>query len=210
MQPPPPRGPGAGALLLAFVAGALGGAAAALIVGPRASQAATSEDAALKDAIAGLERTVRELGQRVAGSSRPPPAAGTQPVEPLAPAGSDDVLGNAVAAQLLTRLDHIAKLLETRAGGGASSFTGAAPLPPLDLSRAATDRSPIVAMSGEENEQRRLWRQHAFWTCQQVLEAYGLPDRVEAADGAMTWEYETTERTVTFQFYEGMLINIWS
>jgi hypothetical protein len=209
MQPPSPRGPGAGALLLAFLAGGLGGAAGALLVQPRASSSPASDDTALKDSIAALERTVRALGEQIAGSSRMPVPAGAQPIEKLTPAqaGGPDAIDG---AQLDVRLDQIAKLLEVRAAGGGSNFAGAASMPPLDLARAALDRSAIVALASEANDWRQLWRRHVFWTCQQVLDAYGIPDRVEASDGAMTWEYETPDRTLTFQFYEGMLINIWS
>ena len=148
MQPPPPRGPGAGALLLAFLAGGLGGAAGALLVQPRASSSPASEDTALQDSIAALDRTVRALGEQIAGSGRMPVPAGTQPIEKLTPAQASGP-GAIDGAQLEVRLDHIAKLLEVRATGGGSEFAGAAPVPPLDRSGSTAAPGCVSARKAE-------------------------------------------------------------
>jgi hypothetical protein len=215
MQPPPPRAPGLGALLLAFVAGGLGGAAVAVIVSGHGGAGAGAGDSDLPKAIASLERTVAALGERVAATSKAPALpgapAGAPPIEPLAPgAGERDDADVVAVSQLVSRLDDIAKLLESRAAAG-QGFPGSGPLPLLDPTRAPADRSALIALANEENDASRpLWRRHAFWTCQQVIDAYGLPDQIEYGDGSMGWYYDTGQRTIHFVFYEGMLINIWS
>jgi len=199
-------------LLLAFVAGALGGAAVAVIVSGRGGAGAGAGDSDLPKAIASLERTVDALAEQLAASSRESAATGAAPVEPLAAggAGQPDVADSVAVSQLVTRLDTIAKLLEARVVAG-QGFPGSAPLPPLDSTHATPDRNALIQLAREENDAARpLWRRHAFWTCQQVLDAYGLPDQIEAGDGTMGWYYDTGERTVHFQFADGMLINIWN
>ena len=213
MQPPSPRGPGAGALVLAFVAGALGGVSAALLLSPRAPAAGCDDDGAgLRPSIAALDESVRVLGEQVARLGRLP-AAPPSPSEPLSvpPSGDDAVRDPVDVALVLGRLDDIAKLLQSRMAMTANGFSGSAPLPPLDAARPPSDRSALIALATAENDQsRQLWRRHAFWTCQQVLDAYGLPDQIEAGDGLMGWYYQTSERTLHFEFYEGMLINLWN
>ena len=213
MQPSNPRGPGAGALLLAFVAGALGGAAGALLVRPHSPAAESAEDAGLRRSIDALDETVGALGLQVAGLGRSPAPADAPPIEPLAPGETlDPGLREFVAtAQIVTKLENVVRLLEQRAGGGASDFPGSASLPLLDAAGAAADRGALVQLAREENDATRpLWRRHAFWTCQQVLDAYGLPDQIEAGDGMMGWYYDTGERTLHFEFHEGMLVNLWN
>jgi hypothetical protein len=208
MQPPPPRGPGLG-LLLAFLAGAIGGAAGALLVMPRGTPGG-AEDPGLRQAVAALDDTVRALGEQVTGLSRAQPARASSPTEPLAVHDGGAITAVDVAA-LLARLDDIARHLQARSTGGGPGFTGAASQPPLDIARSSPNRTALLALSVEENDETRpLWRRHAFWTCQQVIDAYGLPDQIETGDSAMGWYYQTGERTVHFVFYEGMLINIWN
>jgi hypothetical protein len=213
MQPPPPRAPGLGALLLAFVAGGLGGAAAALLVSPR-GPAHDSDDAGLRPSITALDESVKALSQRVADMGRQAPSVqpGRSPVESIAPettsVSNDDLVS--VALMLGKFEEDIAKLIEARAAAG-QGFPGSGPLPLLDPTRAPADRSALIALANEENDASRpLWRRHAFWTCQQVIDAYGLPDQIEYGDGSMGWYYDTGQRTIHFVFYEGMLINIWS
>ena len=43
-----------------------------------------------------------------------------------------------------------------------------------------------------------------------MIDAYGLPDQIEAGDGLMGWYYDTGERTLHFEFHEGMLVNLWN
>lgn len=213
MQPPSPRGPGAGALVLAFVGGALGGAAAALLVSPRGPAAGGNDDAGLRQSIAALDESVRALGTQVEGLARTPPAREQGAAEPLAaPAHADHAIRDLVdVAMVLGRLEEIAKLLQARMGQATSAFPGSSPLPPLDASAATADRSALLQLAREENDAARpLWRRHAFWTCQQVLDAYGLPDMIEARDGMMGWYYDTGERTLHFEFHEGMLVNLWN
>jgi len=215
MQPPPPRGPGLGALLLAFVGGALGGAAAALLVSPRGPAAGGDDDAGLRQSIAALDESVRALGGQLEGLERfrAAPSSPPSPSEPLfVPASSDPAVRDSVdVAMVLGRLDDIARLLQSRMATTASGYPGSAPLPPLDAARPPADRSALIALATAENDQsRQLWRRHAFWTCQQVLDAYGLPDQIEAGDSLMGWYYQTGEATLHFEFYEGMLINLWN
>ena len=211
MQPPSPRGPGAGALLLAFLAGTLGGAAAALLVQPRAASEG-ADDAALRQSIAALDETVRALGAQVEGLARTPPVREQGATEPLAaPAHGDQAISDLVdVAMVLGRLEDIAKLLQTRVATTGSGFAGAGALPPLEATQPPSDRNALIGLATEENNQRQIWRRHAFWTCQQVIDAYGLPDQIEAGDGLMGWYYDTGERTLHFEFYEGMLVNLWN
>jgi len=211
MQPTSPRGPGLAALLLAFVAGALGGAAAALLLAPHGPAADGSENAELRHAIAALDESVRALGSQLEGLSRTSPAPAPSPQQPLAPSGEDHAIRDLIdVAMVLGRLEDIAKLLEARIGQATSAFPGSSPLPLLDATRTPADRSALIALATEENDQRQVWKRHAFWTCQQVLDAYGLPDQIETGDGSMGWYYDTGERTVHFVFYEGMLVNFWN
>ena len=62
MQQPSPRGSSLGPLLLAFVAGAIGGAAGALVVQPRGLEAGAVNDSGLRQSVAALDETeIREL-----------------------------------------------------------------------------------------------------------------------------------------------------
>ena len=207
MQQPSPRGSGLGTLLLAFVAGAIGGAAGALVVMPHGAAVGGTDDAGLRQSLHSLDETVRALGVQVAALSRNNPLPAAHPTEPIPePAGSD-------VGSILARLDEIAKLLQLRTAGATTGFTGTAPLPVLQAPAAPTDPSALAALAAlatEDNEHREVWRRHAFWTCQQVLDAYGLPDQIDTSDGNMDWYYETAGRTVHFAFSGGLLVNVWN
>ncbi|HZL99590.1 MAG TPA: hypothetical protein VFD43_04985 [Planctomycetota bacterium] len=212
MQPHPPPGPGLGALLLAFLAGALGGAAVALLVPSRGRAANGADDAGLRQSVEALDAAVRALGGQVAilGQGAQPPGPPAEPLDVPDAAGAGAAASPDLSA-LLARLDDVALLLQAQAAAGSSAFAGSLPLPPLDATRGTPDRSALVALALEENDQtRQIWRRHAFWTCQQVLDAYGLPDQIEAGDATMGWYYDTGQRMVHFVFHEGMLINVWN
>ena len=207
MQPSPPRGPGLGALLLAFVAGAIGGVAGALLVQPLATPAG-AEDPALRQAIAALDETVRGLGSQLAGLRTLPAPAGRPPAEPLTAPPGEPVTG-ADLSSVVAQLEAVAKLLQSHAAASAG-FAGAAPVSPLDTTQLSPDHSALAALATENNDERQLWHRHAFWTCRQVLEAYGVPEQVEAGDGSMSWYYRVDDRVLHFVFYEGMLVELWN
>jgi hypothetical protein len=55
------------------------------------------------------------------------------------------------------------------------------------------------------------WRdKHFFWTAQQVLDAYGKPDEIEAGEGQASWTYrlqlgEDAEEWYYFRFADGLV-----
>jgi len=201
--------PGFGALLLAFVAGALGGAAGALLVQPHAAPGG-ADDPALRQAIASLDETVRGLGAQLAGLSRTLPAPTARPSEPVPLTPADGLASSAGdLSAVMAQLDNVARLLQSHAAA-SSGFAGAAPVSPLDTSHVAPDRGALAALATENNDERQLWRRHAFWTCRQVLDAYGVPDQVETGQGSMSWYYQVGDHMLHFVFYEGMLVELWN
>lgn len=210
MQQPSPRGSNLGPLLLAFVAGAIGGAAGALLVQPRGPAASDAEDPGLRQSVAALDETVGALATQLAALSRSNPLPAVQPSVPLqgSSGGNGSTGGVPDFGPLLGRLDEVTKLLQQRAVGGSPGFAGASPLPLLQPRSSRSNAGALSALVSEDDKE--VWRRHAFWTCQQVLDAYGLPDQIEAGDGTMGWYYETAGRTVHFVFFEGMLINFWN
>lgn len=215
MQQSSPGGSKPAALLLACVAGAIGGAAGALIVMPHHAATAGADDSGLRQSVHALDESVRALGTQVAALGHSAALPPVHAAVPLAEAGVDSVASADPAAVglLLARLDEIAKLLHVRAASAATDFAGSAPYPVLKAPAAPADRGAIAELAAQStaDDHRGIWRRHAFWSCQQVLDAYGLPDQIEAGDASMGWYYEVPgQSSVHFVFFEGMLINVWN
>jgi hypothetical protein len=137
-----------------------------------------------------------------------PAPPGRQPAEPLTAPPGEPAAG-ADLSSIVMQLDNVARLLQSQAAGSAG-FAGAAPVSPLDTTHAASDPNALAALATENNDERQLWRRHAFWTCRQVLDVYGVPDQVETGEGSMSWYYQVSDRNLHFVFYEGMLVELWN
>jgi len=70
----------------------------------------------------------------------------------------------------------------------------------LAAQSAGTGRAPLSVPVADPERRKRvesladtsdlMWPQHAFWTCQQVLDAYGMPDDMRRLDdGTEQWAY---------------------
>jgi hypothetical protein len=72
--------------------------------------------------------------------------------------------------------------------------------PPLQL------LEPLV-----RGEARDVLRQHLFWSYQQLLDTYGVPELISISDGYVTWQYETEGGNyVGFRLFDGMVMDYWN
>jgi len=197
MRTDEPRAARIGSVLLAFIAGLLGGAVAVglLSIGPKGS----SEPAAFSGNLDSLDRRLQELiavlrERPVMTSAQLPQldAAPREPrgasIEPLQPSATD-------LAPLLGRLDALIARLEV---SGAPS--GA----PLQIPDEAARTSALTELFA--SDMSTVGKAHRLMTYRQIAERYGKPAGIWIhEDGTVDWRYSRDDRaSVTFTFFDGL------
>ncbi|TAH38005.1 MAG: hypothetical protein EYC70_05110 [Planctomycetota bacterium] len=105
-------------------------------------------------------------------------------------------------ALVLQELRALARGSMTRAGAPE------APLPVFNTS-LEPDRAALAPLYEQDYDAR--YRAHRYWTTDQVLDRYGVPDYMLPQDaGVLRWAYEdpVTENWMEFDFYQGIVIRV--
>jgi hypothetical protein len=185
------------ALLLAFLAGLVGGALAATLIAPRPAAPEAGGERALERTLAALDESVRRIGEQL---GRELPRAPASPAQPLAgtAAPPPDL------APLIASVEELAQAV--RAQAGRSPALGA-PLLTVPMTAPPPDRI-LAVVHGETAE---LLSRHLFWSYQQLLDTYGSPTHISIDGGYVTWQYESTDgHYVGFRLFDGMVMDLWN
>ena len=188
--------PHAGWIAMSFLAGLLGGAAAAALLPAAREQPG---DATLTiGGLPELDQHVQELthelqalrAEPMPAALRAEPPAGAA-AEPLRPSG-----GDADLAALVARLDRL--LAEP-------PRLGAPAVPALVIpDPAATEaaRRALISAAAEE-----LTPDLSLLSYQQIVERYGRPTRISGGDGPVSWFYDdaATGETRQLMFVDGLV-----
>lgn len=167
----------------------------------------------LGDPLTRLEVAIADLTRVLEQASRPGP--GEPPAR--APVGE-------TAPSELTRvtdvLENVATLLARQVANrppGTTSSSAGQPLVPIRVDRGvAFDRLDMRAAvaSGDDRAwdlaYRDLQLRHLFWSAQQVLDVYGVPDEISNSGAAITWYYEYRlpggeRESLSIQFVQGLV-----
>lgn len=221
-------GPGTGMLVgLMGISALLGGGFALLFqdwftgIGP-ARAAEEQEVGGLSVSSDGdLLRALRELASELRASreihgSTPAAAVGSSERSMVAPSGESVLMELTLAVrQLQESLQASAEFAGVTQAGGRGA---AAPLRlPRDGRRSYL--APLTPPPGTSDEDSEVdpadvyTREHLFWSEQQVLDRYGMPDRVSSeGDGELRWLYDDPAQDPTRSFgvgfFEGRVIHV--
>ncbi|MHC5210726.1 MAG: hypothetical protein ACYTG2_08410 [Planctomycetota bacterium] len=194
----------AAALLLAFVAGLLGGVLAATLIAPQAETAPQPADPALARTLASLDDTVRRLGAQVEQLGRELPRV-PAPAEPLAgtsPAAPD-------LAPLVASVEQLVRAVRAQAGRPGGGWLPGLPVPLLSLPSTPPPPERLAAVAESDTDLMR--DRHLFWSYQQLLDTYGRPQYISIGEGNVTWQYEAPDgNTIGFQIFDGMVMDFWN
>ena len=153
----------------------------------------------VRDLVNGMRALTREIEElraalpRAADPARealPATSRASQPSTSVEEPGSRD-------------LEGVIEQIAARAGATMSAAPRAIVVP----SESHPER--IAALRQQAEAERS--RAHFFWSYQQVLDRYGMPDSIyHASDGLLTWYYRTddVEHQLGFGFYEGFVIQV--
>lgn len=117
----------------------------------------------------------------------------------------DDDTTNPEIATLLQRCTTLIERLERASSSGRQSL---APAP------ASASRKGLAEQEGiGRDELEQFARGHYLWSYQQVLDRYGMPDKIwTRQDGGMTWNYQVEgrleENDWQFRFSDGVIIAV--
>lgn len=148
--------------------------------------------------IAAELRLLRQALERPAG-----PAA----TRSLVPAG--DAAGVGDTRAWFEQLDQRLAALADRQAAAAGKIDAAASHDPTRLALPTADFQPTPFPGREEMSTRDFSRRHMFWTYQQVLDAYGLPEQMSTnPHGEHIWAYPHGDTHLEFVFHTGMLSRV--
>jgi hypothetical protein len=183
----------------------LGLGAALLVAGALLGDVFSAPDAAVADPatlrlLASLDETLRGLRADLAATGSERAAAPPSVAVPITrePDGArSDVTG--------ARLDRLATAVEAIAGGRVSA---AEPAALQWIPDRTIDPHVFNSLLLAEEVERDLG--HHGWTHQQVLDRYGVPQNIGAAnEGAQGWYYETTNgESFHFVFLSGRVVKV--
>ncbi len=193
---------GAGAvLLLAVLAGAAGGFVAGMLAaGDASAPPVSTTESSLAKPMADLAREIAALRDDI---SRRPVVA-TQNAVATSPA---PLIAQPDVQQVLHQLAAAIADIARRADSGA----------PLVVPTPDAGRHDRVMTWSERHvaDDDQLMRTHLLWTTQQLLDAYGPPDRISLSEsGSESWEYgvefEEEYDSVNFKVHDGRVIGAWN
>ncbi len=169
---------------------------------PRTVEESTSNAAAdprLAEALIQLARELHDSHSVTAPLSLP---ASETSQRSVATASGDSAL-----VELAAALRELRDELEHRGAATSPANLPVPTLPPEDQ-RAWLPQLP----SDVKNQDRAYTRQHLFWTEQQVLDRYGLPDAITAFGASVdTWYYQdpdAAKRSFEVKFSQGRVVGI--
>ena len=116
--------------------------------------------------------------------------------------------GDSGMAELAAAVRELRAALQHGSVGSASASLPALTRPREDF------RALLPALPPEEQDHERAYtRQHLFWSEQQILERYGLPDSINVSGaGLTTWNYSDSAhdgaRSFYVRFFEGRVISV--
>lgn len=115
------------------------------------------------------------------------------------------------SVELTAALERWTEQLDRRLALVTPTEAGSAPavrLPP-DLRPPPIGFQPRAVPDLELVDSAALSKQHFLWTCQEVLDTYGVPSEVGAEGGTLYWNYSSPEKeTVIFTFLDGKVIHV--
>jgi hypothetical protein len=152
-----------------------------------------------RDLASGMRALAREIeALRMALGKAP------EPGREALPAASAAEPPSSFATEQVTRdLERVIDQLAARSGSLASVTSHAVVAAPAE---AHPER--IAALRHQPEAERS--RAHFFWTYQQVLDRYGMPDSIyHSPDGLLTWYYQTdADSQLGFGFFDGYVIQV--
>ena len=161
--------------------------------------AVESSNPELHEATALLATEIRHLREAVERSN-----AAQSP--PRAPVGTEEDTAGLTAA-----LERWTEQLDRRLALVTPTETEGAPavrLPP-DLRPPPIGFQPRAFPDLELVDPAAVSKQHFLWTCQEVLDTYGVPSEVGVEGGTLSWYYSSPEKeTVVFTFLDGKVIQV--
>lgn len=170
---------------------------------PRIALEPTLEEAGDARLVRALEELVQAMREG-RGVGAPPGAAGIESPGrvPVTESGETALL------ELTAVIGELRRLLQDQSIGGSAARWPSITIPPEGTRAGLPPLPPDV-----EDPDSAYTRQHLFWSEQQVLDRYGLPDHVYVGgSGVVTWEYSAPANGAGGEFhvklYQGRVVSI--
>jgi hypothetical protein len=127
--------------------------------------------------------------------------------EPVTDAAGGARADDAALRELVEELGLALRAVEGRSGRGPAAPASALRLPAPDYRPRPVPRVIDLEQGGNLREMNR---QHILWSCQDVLDAYGLPDEIQAGGGeGFIWNYQGSDYKTCFHFVDGLVMSVW-
>jgi hypothetical protein len=187
-----------------FLGGLTGGLLGTALLGKTPSERtpeAARPDAASDGSERDLARAIDELAQRVRALGETP---AEQPRDDRQPVAEPDATDGSAENRLSAALDRLSTALELAQGRASPGGIG---ITPLALPPPGSKLGALDTLAGRGWEE--ISREYRFLTFQQVLDRFGRPDRVENDSWIYLLQNGDGEKSFTFKFSQGYLMNIY-